>query len=175
MLRHGVSVSGDVRIDDRTTLQLGAGGTPGGVLAIDGGSRHTIGPGWMTFGGVGFRILDGRGAAPFLLMSASLALSSARTTDEADPLGAAFLTATDLRAGLTVGKTFFSALSPYASLRAFSGPVFWKVRGASVVGSDRFHYQPALGALLSVGAFDAFFEGAFLGERALGGGLGAAF
>ncbi len=110
MLRHGVSVSGDVRIDDRTTLQLGAGGTPGGILAIDGGSRHTIGPGWLAFGGVGVRLLDGRGAAPFLLMSASLAFSSARTTDEADPLAAAFLTATDLRAGLTVGKTFFSAL-----------------------------------------------------------------
>jgi hypothetical protein len=175
MLRHGVSVSGEVRVDPRTTLQLGAGGTPGGVMAIDGGSRHSIGPGWMAFGAVGYRILDGQGAAPFLLMSASLAFSSARTTDEADPLATAFLTATDLRAGITVGKTFFDVLSPYLSLRAFSGPVYWKVRGESVVGSDRVHYQPAVGALVSAGPVDAFFEGAFLGERAIGGGLGASF
>ena len=82
----------------------------------------------------------------------------------------------DLRLSVVVGKTFFQALSPYAVLRGFGGPIWWQIRGRDVLGTDAYKFQ--IGAGLSVTmprGFDAFIEGVPLGEKALSTGLGYSF
>ena len=86
-----------------------------------------------------------------------------------------FLYAFDIRVGLTVGKTFWNVLSPYAAVRAFGGPVIWKLAGETRTGTDLHHFQIAAGMVSSLPrGVDLFAEIAPLGERAvtLGGGVG---
>lgn len=51
----------------------------------------------------------------------------------------------------------------------------WRYAGASVTGTDDYHYQPAVGAVLSYADVDLNAEWAFLGERAVSLGLGVSF
>jgi hypothetical protein len=145
----------------------------GGSLELD-GRRFSIDTGWVGAVAFAWRLLEGEGYAPFLLSSVSFSASSARTEDDASG-AAAHLTALDLRGGLTAGKTFWGVLSPYASLRVFGGPVFWSYDGEDIGGSDKYHYQPAVGAVVTLGPVDLYAEWAFLGERALAGGAGVSF
>ena len=172
--RHAIVVTGELRLTPRLSVQLGSGAAPGGTLAED-GSAHSIGPGWLLFTALSYRLLDGRGSLPFVLASVSLATSSARTVDDRDPTQATHLYAFDARAGITVGKTLFDVVSPYVAGRVFGGPVLWKFRGQDQTGSDRYHYQPAVGAVLALGRADLYAEWAFAGERSLGAGMGVSF
>ena len=87
-----------------------------------------------------------------------------------------FFYAVDLRVRLTVGKTFFDTLSPYAAVAAFGGPVFWNYRGSVTLGTDRNHYAIALGAVVSLPrGLDTFAEVAPLGERGVTIGGGKSF
>ena len=172
--RHAVVVTGELRVTPRLSVQIGSGAAPAGSLAVA-GTTHSIGPGWLLFTALSYRLLDGQGRAPFVLASVSFATSSARTVDDRDPTAATHIYAFDARAGVTVGKTFFNAVSPYVAGRVFGGPVLWKFRGQDQTGSDRYHYQPAVGAVLSLGRADVYAEWAFAGERSLGAGAGMSF
>jgi len=133
-------------------------------------------PGWLAAASFSFTALDGKGDPPFLLVSASLGVSGARTRVEGSSSGAEAFTAVDARVGVTVGKTLWNALSPYAGVRAFGGPVFWRLAGEDRQGTDRHHYQVAFGLLASLPrGFDVFAEIAPLGERAVAVGAGYAF
>ena len=141
--------------------------------------RFRVLPGWEVTGSYSRRLLDGRGSKPFLLLGISGGASGAATREEV-PRGptpsTASLYAFDIRGGLTLGKTFFNALSPYAVLRAFGGPILWNYAGKTVLGSDLYHFQLGVGLVTSLPrGFDVFVEGIPAGERALTLGGGKTF
>jgi hypothetical protein len=179
--RRALSASLDLQIGEANTISIGGGAGLGGLLRV-GGVRHEISPGWLVTAAYSRRLLDGRGAAPFLLLGVSLGGSGASTRAEL-PIAIAPtqpsttpLFAFDLRAGLTVGKTFFRAMSPYASARVFGGPVIWSTPQATMTGSDQRHFQLAVGLMTALPrGFDLYVEAAPLGERALTIGGGARF
>jgi hypothetical protein len=184
MTRTAATAGFDYRLTPTTTLGAGAGVGIGGEMTL-GTQRFHVLPGWEVSASYSRRLLDGRGRLPFLVLSAALAASGASTREEVStgpgvttgtPPTTSSLYAIDLRAGLTVGKTFFDALSPYAVLRAFGGPVLWSYAGQHVTASDRYHVQLGAGLLTTLPrGFDVFVEGVPLGERALTLGLGRAF
>ena len=168
--RGAVVVTGEAPLGSRLTVQVGSGGITGGSLETD---RHSsFGPGWLAFGNVGYRLVNEHGMTPLVLANASIGVSSARTVSDTGE--SAFFTAYDLRAGVTVGKTF-GPTTPYVAGRVFGGPVYWKERGVALTGSDKHHYQPALGLVVALAPFDAFAEWAFAGEQAISAGLGMSF
>jgi hypothetical protein len=104
--------------------------------------------------------------------------SGARTREEVfvGPAASAGLYAFDVRVGLTVGKTFFDTLSPYATLRAFGGPILWGYEGKTVLAGDLYHVQFGGGLVTALPrGFDVFVEGIPLGERAVVLGAGKGF
>lgn len=178
MERRAATVMFERRMSDTWTIAAGAGAALPGLLEI-GRERYAITSGWLVSGAMSWRLLEARGNLPFLLFSATLGLSGASTrlvTPVEDPAPEASLYAFDIRAGLLVGKTFWDALSPYAALRLFGGPIFWERRGESTVGTDLRHFQLAVGmsSALPLGV-DLFAEIAPLGERAVTVGAGVAF
>jgi hypothetical protein len=158
------------------TVGGGAGAGVGGLI-VSRDARYKVTPGWLVTGTWSRRLADGTGKKPFLLIGVAFGASGATTRRElAMTEESASLYALDIRAALTVGKTFWSTLSPYASVRAFGGPVFWSHAGKSIVGSDTHHYQVALGMAMALPrGFDLFVDGAPLGERALAIGAGKSF
>jgi hypothetical protein len=176
--RRAASVAADYRLGPETTLSLGAGAGLGGVITADGGARYRLAPGWLVSFSYARRFLEGRGRAPFLLMGLSAAASGAGTSPEraGSRITSGAFYAIDVRAGLTVGKTFWNTLSPYAAVRAFGGPVFWGYKGATAFGTDKYHYQIALGMVTALPSqFDLYAEVAPLGERAVVIGAGRRF
>jgi hypothetical protein len=168
--------------------QLGAGGIAGGEL-VHGAARDTIGPGFAGFVGIAGRLIDGRGALPFVQLTATLSSTHALTrtdgngtrTDGTTSPGARpetpRFTAFDLRLGVIAGKTFGDVFTPYVTARAFGGPILWRFDGNDVTGTDLYKYQ--LGGGLSLALFDrrldVFAEGIALGERGLAAGIGTTF
>ncbi len=174
--RQAAVVTIERRMTSKWTLQAAVGGILLGSLDVD-GDRYDFGPGWSAGVSTSYRLLDGRGRAPFLLLGGTLAFAGA-TTRAVKPPNAPDVPyyAGDLRLSVVVGKTFFNALSPYAVGRVFGGPIFWQIQGKDVVGTDAYKFQ--LGAGLSVSlpmGLDAFVEGVPLGEKALSTGLGLSF
>jgi hypothetical protein len=174
-----VSVSLDYRLGPANTFSIGGGAGLSGRLAMS-GSRYEISPGWLFTASYSRLLLDGRGAAPFLLFGASFGGSGASTRAAVPFVMAAppsvSLYAIDLRLGLTVGKTFWNVLRPYAAVRAFGGPVIWKINSETRNGTDRRHFQLAAGLSSSLPrGVDLYAEIAPLGERAVTLGGGVAF
>jgi hypothetical protein len=173
-----VTVSADYRLSPVTTVGGGAGVGLGGLLTT-GGQRYRVLPGWEITGAWSRRLLDGRGKLPFLVLAVSGGASGASTQEEvySGPApGTSSFYAFDIRAGLTVGKTFWSTLSPYAVVRAFGGPVLWGQGGKTQLESDLYHVQLGAGLVTTLPrAFDVFVEGVPLGERALTLGAGKTF
>lgn len=186
-----LSVSLERAFGDRFVLQVGGGAILDGTLTV-GGTAHTVDPGWVAAAGFSYRLADEKKRAPFVLFSYGFAIGRTHThlrdmpaASIASPWSLAMLsrgtakvplTAVDLaRVGLTVGKSF-GPLTPFASARVFGGPVFWTIDGASATGGDRYHFQLATGASVRPGAgIDLFAEWAFVGERRVSLGVGAAF
>jgi hypothetical protein len=172
---HSVSATAEVRPTPWLTLQVGGGAVLGGTLTTV-ESRHIVRPGGLAAFSAAFRVLDGRGWTPFIVLGASVAVSAASTIAPTVDATAAGLTALDVRASVTVGKTFGGAWSPYVAARAFGGPVWWRVNGTDVVGTDRYHYQFAVGLVVAIaGRADLYVEGGLLGEHRLAAGLGVSF
>ncbi|MCP4448720.1 MAG: hypothetical protein GY811_25800 [Myxococcales bacterium] len=68
------------------------------------------------------------------------------------------------------------ARMPFASPRAFGGPVSWQLGREDVVGSDQYHYSVGVGGTYRVpGALDVFAEVLALGERSMSIGGSVAF
>jgi len=163
------------RLGARWTLQLGAGGILWGSLLAK-GVRHHFGPGFSASLATSYRLRDGRDGYPFVLLGGSLAFAYARTYDERDSATKTPYSAGDIRLSAVVGKTFFDAMSPYVVARAFGGPIFWRIEGKDITGTDRYHFQAGLG--LSVSArqgLDAFAEVIPVGEKSVSCGLGFSF
>lgn len=176
--RRGLTASLDYRFSRETTFGGGVGAGLGGLFET-GRERHEVRPGWMVLGTWSRRILDGSGNKPFLLAGVAIAASGASTrlqTSAPQAGASASLYAIDFRGSITVGKTFFRTISPYASVRAFGGPVFWSYRGATRLGSDTRHYQLSLGMTAALPrGFDVFVDGSPLGEQAIALGAGKSF
>ncbi len=163
------------RLAEKWTLQFAAGGIVTGTLRL-GRERYQFGPGWSAGISTSYRALDGRGAKPFILVGGTLAFAGASTQGDLPNAPEIGYLAGDLRLSVVVGKTFFQALSPYAVLRGFGGPIWWQIKGRDVVGTDNYKFQVGAGLAVSMPrGFDAFIEGVPLGEKALSTGLGYSF
>lgn len=177
--RRAISASLDYRLSVGNTISLGGGAGLGGRLVIK-NDRYEINPGWLVTASYSRILLQGRGAAPFILASLSAGGSGASTRPllsgrAADSSSSVSLYAFDIRLGVTVGKTFWNVLSPYVAARAFGGPVLWNINGQAESGTDQRHFQVAVGMVSSLPrGFDLFAEVAPGGERAvaIGGGFG---
>ncbi len=111
---------------------------------------------------------------PFVL--ASLTFGHARSSAISDDGKSHDWIASDLRAGLMVGKTFASNIVPFAVARAFAGPVQWRLADREVTGGDLHHYAVGLGATYRIpGAIDAFVELLPLGEQSVSAGASFPF
>ncbi len=156
-------------LDERLTLALGLGAALGGILTVD-GVEHALQPGPIASLSASYVARREAGALPFVLLSASLGGSALRDADQRS------FTALDLRVGASAGWTFFDRLTPYATARAFGGPVFWTIAGEDVVGTDVSHVAAGAGASLRLPAgLDLFAELLPLGEQAFTAGAGASF
>ena len=183
--RRAAVASLEYRVTPAVTLQVGAGLGHGGRLVIEAPARapsspayHEMLPGWQASISGSWRVVDGVGRAPFVLLSATLGAAGARTREETAraPAPTEAYTAFDLRLSAVAGKTFFEVLSPYAMVAVFGGPILWRFGGEDRSGTDRHHFQ--LGAGLAVSAsrsVHVFAEGAPLGARSATLGAGMAF
>ena len=162
------------------TITLGAGGLALGSLTADRGT-YDVEAGWIAALGLSWRVLSEEDVVPYVVLSATLGVTLARTAFPGDRAAGAVeergsYLGTDFRFGATVGKTFFGWLSPYASARVYGGPVVWKDRGETLLGSDRYHVQGALGAVFILPEnLDLFVEASPGGEQGAFGGLGWRF
>jgi hypothetical protein len=170
--RRVVSLGIERRLGDRWAIQAGAGASLGGDLGV-GDVRYDLAPGWVASLGCSWRILAGEGMDPFLLAALGISVGSALARGPTDE--AAF-TASDARLSLTAGKVFWQGLAPYAVVRVFGGPVFWRRHDESITGTDKYHVQLGLGLLATAGGrTGAFFELIPLGERSASLGANLAF
>jgi hypothetical protein len=166
-------VTYEARLSDRFTFDGTVGAAVGGTLTI-GPQAYALDPGPLGAASFSYRAVDDRGARPFVLLSLSLAASWATTTLRGSSASDA-MTATDVRLGVTAGKTIARVMTPYLAVRAFGGPVLWTHDGESATGTDAYHYQVGGGFSLALGRADVHMEVAPLGERALACGAGFAF
>jgi hypothetical protein len=174
-----VTAGVDYRLSPETTLGGGAGAGLGGLITV-GAQRFLVQPGWLVTLSYSRRLLDGRGGKPFVVLGISGGGSGAGTREEGLPASAtpagAGLYAFDIRGGITVGKTFWSTISPYTTVRLFGGPVFWGYGGKAVLASDEYHFQAGLGMVTALRrGFDVFAEVIPAGERAVTLGAGKSF
>jgi hypothetical protein len=171
--QRSVAASATWRLDDRWTLQAGAGAVIGGGLDA-GGVSYSMDPGWLARVGASWLAVEGRGWWPFVALSASFAASGVQTTG---PGGVkAPLTSIDAGLSVSVGKAFFGAVAPYVGAKVFGGPVFWTLDGASTTGTDVDHWQVAFGVLASLPlGIDLTAEWAPFGARSALAQVGWAF
>ncbi len=169
----------DFALSDRFSIELAAGALVSGSLRRtdgEGGTRiRSLGPGWVGALSASWTVVKQDGWVPFVILSGTFAGNGARTREE--PTSAVgsrgHFYGMDFRFGAAVGETFWNVMSPYLALRVFGGPAFDTDLGKTSVGSDRYHVQPALGAVVRLGGgVDLFAEGAPVLERSLTVGLG---
>lgn len=166
------SASVEIKRSPTFGVMISPGGVLGGTIEVE-GVKHSISPGPLLGVAASWRVVDPATSPLFVLFGASLSASTVMTSVD---LQRARLTAADLRFSFVAGKTFFDVLSPYAVVRAFGGPVYWKIRGETVSAGDRYHYHAGLGLSLAIPAgIDAFAEIAPLGEKRATLGVGATF
>jgi hypothetical protein len=166
-----VSLSLDRRFSPELGLAVSAGATLGGTLQA-GDQKYTQHPGPVLAFGASYRLVDPAKQPLFVLLGATL--SGSTSTTEGGGARERY-SAFDARGSIVAGKTFAGLLSPYAVARAFGGPVFWRLDGASVTGTDKYHYQLGLGLSVTLPAhLDLFVEVAPLGETRASAGIGLA-
>ena len=148
-----------------------------------GGADYAITPGFLVGLAGEWHALRAPRAPITLSLGLQLAVASARVKDAFGDT--APWVALDARLSLTVSRTFWEVLTPYAAVRALGGPILWSNRSANspevggakdVVGSDPRHVQLALG--LGVAPHPAFalhLEWDYFGEHGLFGGVSASF
>jgi len=185
MTRHAAFIAAELPLSRAPTstfsLQIGAGGIGNGTLVsnasgVNPSRVYDIGPGFSAFTGLAWRVLDAKDDfTPFIHLTATLSFSHAATRSA---VSNDRYSAVDFRFGAIVGKTLGdSGITPYIAARAFGGPVFWRLDGEAVTGTDLYKYQ--LGGGLSLALFDrkldVFVEGIGLGERGLAAGIGTTF
>ncbi|HEU4537524.1 MAG TPA: hypothetical protein VFS00_25570 [Polyangiaceae bacterium] len=173
LVRHAGFVSAELPVGERGALSVSTGVVVAGHLD-DGSRRFHLGPGFAHAVGGSYRLVDGRGAAPLVMLTGAFSFTHAATRGGGE---SPWLTAFDLRAGALVGKTIADVVTPYALGRAFGGPIFWRFAGEGVIGTDLYKYQAGAGvaARLFGKRVDAFVEGVPFGERGVAAGAGLSF
>jgi hypothetical protein len=169
--RHAIAASLAMPVRDGLALEVSAGLLPYGTLVVD-GVRHEYDPSFLGAASVTYRVLREQRIVPFVLAGLTLATLLGSTHSAVAP--DAGFNAIDVRGTLVVGKHFGEKFSAFALGRAFGGPIWWRVEGESVNGTDLYHYQAGLGAALSLGDISLFVEGIPFGERAVTGGVSGA-
>jgi hypothetical protein len=164
-----------LRVVDGSTVVGGSVGILLGGLIRGTDEQWTVEPGVVWSLTAGRRFLGQRPGIPFLLLVGTLSGSSARTRSLSSATTTA-LHAFDGKIDLSVGWTLGEAFSPYLAVRAFGGPVLWRIDGQRVFGTDLYHVSVAAGFNLSLdNRFGLYFDGAFVGMRGLGGGASVRF
>jgi hypothetical protein len=176
MNKHSAIVVSERRLGERATLQLGAGAVIAGEVRYH-GTTHDAGPGFIYSAAGSYRLTSAKSSPLFVVATASLAASLMLTKERAeDAAGAEKLFALDGRLGMVLGKRVTDWLSPYAALRVFGLPVFWRYRGSELQGTDAYHYQLGVGLVAQLLAeLDLHCEAAAVGERSLSAGIGTSF
>lgn len=175
MERRAVLATYERRVATKWTLQFAAGAIATGTLKVA-SDVYQFGPGWSAGISTSYRALDGRGSKPFLLLGGTLAFAGATTQGVSPDAPKIEYLGGDLRLSVVVGKTIFQALSPYAVVRGFGGPIWWKIANKDIVGTDAYKFQVGAGLAVAMPwGLDAFIEGVPLGEKALSTGLGYSF
>jgi hypothetical protein len=157
-------------------IQLGAGVIDSQVMMTPGARYNSPDLGVVMVLGGSYRLLDAKGARPFVLATVGLTMSSTRTEMEGGAQTRAQYTAFDARGGGAVGWNIAHVLTPYVLGRVFGGPVYWMYQNQKETGTDVYHYQlgGGLGIQLRNG-FDIFAEGVPLGELGFSAGIGFSF
>lgn len=165
MNRHLAMASLDYRLDRKKVISFGAGGLVAGNLRN--GRNHLMGSGPALYVGYAAGFLKEEGAVPYGVLTLAASFVHASTLGEGPYLEeSAGYTAFDFRIGAMVGKSLFDVLSVYAKGTLFGGPAFWRVDGASHIGTDLYHYQVGGGLIVKLPAGLALYgEGIALGER----------
>lgn len=169
----------DFVLSPRAILSFGAGAVFFGELDVPPdlgrGNDLSLAPGWIGTMAATFRVVEDEGALPYVLLTPSAGVLHARTRErptEAPGLRGAY-TGVDLRFGVTVGKTFANTVSPYVAARVFGGPILWSDGEDTTLGSDLYHFQPALGlAVVLPQGVDLFAEWQPWFERGFTLGMG---
>lgn len=161
-------------INERWSLRSAYGDLTDGILDTEDEVSHELDSGSLAAIGAEYRARIGQGGSPTIDLSLFLSRVWAKTV-ASNSSSLTDYSALDLRfggrAGWLVGKSFF----PYGAVRLFGGPVNWELDGEDVTGSDKYHYQVALGAAVTSGKYGVFAEWAGLGEQGFSGGLSAAW
>jgi hypothetical protein len=179
-LNESMLVAGLSRDLGRVSVGGKVGVILGGSLDV-GGEVFDMGPGLIVGATMDWPLLLAPKDPISLAISGQLGVATAALSRPEDETR---WVAIDLRVGLTVSRTFFDVLTPYASARAFGGPVSWSgfeaPRAADggrgdLLGSDPRHTQLAMGLGVSLASLDLQVEWAYFGETGLFAGLGVAF
>ena len=167
-----VSATLGYQVSTRWGVVASAGGILGGT--VNHGVDGDIGSGVVASLSGTYLALYESEKRPFVL--GSLTIGHSRTSAVSDDTMRHDWIAYDLRAGIMVGKTIGERFVPFASARAFGGPVDWKLGGEDVIGSDKYHYTLGLGASYRIpGKIDFFAEVLGLGEKSASLGGSVAF
>lgn len=170
--RHAVSASMSFPWGKKLVFEGAIGGLAGGTLTLN-HVDYSFRPGFLIGASATYLLVKEGKWIPSVLASATLAGLFASTSASSDRTQD--FNAFDLRVGAAAGKHLTSDWSLFVLGRAFGGPIYWRVAGESVQGTDRYHYQAGLGTAYSMGPAFLFAEGIPLGERAVSVGAGSAF
>lgn len=170
--RHAVSTSMSFPLGKRLVLEGAIGALAGGTLTLN-HVDYNFRPGFLVGASATYLLVRERTWMPSVLASATLAGLFASTSSKSD--ATQDFDAFDLRIGAAAGKHITKEWSLFALARAFGGPIYWRVGGESVTGTDRYHYQAGIGTAYSLGAAHVFAEGIPLGEQAFSVGAGSTF
>ncbi len=181
MMQHMVVASGGYAFDFGLRLGVGLGASITGFISPDRfddappDKKLRLSPGFVSTLSVSYRFLDAEGWSPFIDSTFTFGVSHTRIRSP-DGTSAPW-TALDLRLGATVGWILWDIWAPYIAVRFFGGPVFWRDGLRDRVGTDRHHYQAAIGSVVSFDfGLSVYFEYAPpLGEQGMSGGLSMSF
>lgn len=159
--------SAGTQLRPRLNLSVALGAVLDGSFEPEGSAAFDVEPGPALSVTLSWLALPETPARPFVFAGVTLGGMTA-------VVGGARATALDARATLLAGKTFGPVVL-YAAGRVFGGPVFWRLAGSDVTGSDVHHFSLGAGARLALPAsVDLFVEGMPLGEQSATLGLGVA-
>lgn len=171
LTRHAVFGGAELPLGKRLSSTIGAGAIVAGTLERN-ADRFELTPGPTGFASLGWRAIDAsrEGPWPFLQINTTLSASHTRA-------GGAPFTAFDLRVAAVAGRTIEDVVTPYVVARAFGGPIYWRIEGEDVTGTDLYKHQVGggLSLVLPSRVLDVFVEGIALGERGIAAGLGSTF
>jgi len=161
------------RFGDVVSLRLGAGGIVGGRL-VDRGLHYDLEPGWLVSATAAREWLGRSGHGWFVSTALVIGVSGAHTWNP--EAGRTSFVAQDNRLSVVAGKTVGGVFSPYATARAFGGPVFWRRRDHDVVGGDEHHYGIGAGGSFTIGGLvDVVGEATLIGEKTFTLGVSYSF